>query len=310
MNHPFYDRPMVKRMQEIFDHPQKPASFDQRQFDDFQRELKALAAKEWHEIGQDDYWYYLLDLTYVDLDQGLFNYLFPAFLVHWWEGQLYRMGGPLAEDFYRAIDRGQILTKMMDMERRKKVLDWMVDAYVKGVDTWGGQLSTAYISQGPDNLHGPLASFHALGQSIPSTGPILDRLIAPHTQGRAQWWLVLTSGFVWNENQCPYIPAWTKLGGGGGVYIVESAAAIYEHGYLPLNHLALAKTLTYEGLCQNMKQANSVLKSTELKEWSADATAQVLQDPDRIKLRIARFLHICSLPNLGGFEQNPLEKDH
>lgn len=221
-------------MARIFGDPSPPRKITEKQFDDAQADLVATASKPWHQIDQSDYWHYLLDLCYVELQQDLFDYLFPAFLIKWWEGQLDRRGGPESEcDFYRAIDHGEVFTKMMGETRRNEVFHWIVDAYMDGVDAWDGHLSVAYVKDGPDNLHGPLWSFNALGQSVPVLSALIERLSEVSTIGRAQWWLVLGSGILWKENECPAIPSWTPVGGGGGVYLTGSAASIFDHGYLP-----------------------------------------------------------------------------
>lgn len=212
----FYERPMVARIAEIFDHPSPPAVVTERQFDDCQEELELLARKKWHEIGREDYWCYLLDLCYVPLQRDLFNYLFPPFLIKWWEGQLDQTGGPSSEtDIYRAIDNGGCLYTMMDEERRNAVHAWMVDAYIQGVDAWSGRLSTKYNPSASDRLHGPLHSFNAIGSSLPIVAEIWSTLSSPETSGRAQWWLVLITGLVYRPNTCPFIPPWTRVDGGG-----------------------------------------------------------------------------------------------
>ncbi len=299
---------MVDRLFRIFGEPTKPESYRQDQFDEADEALRRTANKAWHEIDQTDYWHYLMDLCYVELDQDLFDYLFPAFLIRWWEGMLNRTGGPESEcDIYRAIDHGQVMTKMMDADRRSEVLSWMVDAYMEGVDAWGGQLSVAYSSNGPNDLHGPLWYFHALGQSVPIIDSILGRLADVCTEGRAQWWLVFASGLIWNEDEAPMIPPWTPDGGGGGVYILESAASIYNHGYLGEHHAAIKDRLTYEFVHSRLCLAGQILQSTPQKEWSQLAVEEMRKSPEYIELRIVRFMELLSEPDLGGVLNNPLD---
>ncbi len=203
----FYDRPLVRRLQEIFWHPKPPMKVTQRQFDGADKALHVTAGKRWDEIDPSDYWHYLLDLCYVELQPDLFDYLFPAFLIRWWEGLLSRRGGPESEcDFYRAIDKGSVFHKMMSLARREQVYAWMVDAYMEGVENWGGNLSLNYDPKSGDELHSPLAAFHALGQSVPILPEVFERLVSGKSIGVSQWWLVLGIGIAWDENQCYAIP--------------------------------------------------------------------------------------------------------
>lgn len=304
----FYRRPMVVRLTEIFGNPVKPKTVVQEQFDGAQLDLESTAAKAWHEIDQSDYWHYLLDLCYVDLQPDLFDYLFPAFLIRWWEGQLTRMGGPESEcDFYRAIDRGNVLAKMMDEVRREKVLAWMVDAYMEGVAAWGGHLSVVYDSHGPDNLHGPLWSFHALGQSVPISASILDRLSDIRNEGIAQWWLVLAMGLAWKDNECPPVPPWTPAEGGGGIYVVGSAASIYDHGYLEENLRAVRAQLTVETLVERLNESIELFgPSSPHGNWARETLRVIQGDQNRVAERLNRFHHLLSLPDLGGILDDPL----
>jgi hypothetical protein len=298
----FYDRPMVKRLNEMFGYPKPQKWITQESFDDYSGSaLDKTARKQWHEIGQEDYWHYLLDMCYVDLQQSLFDHLFPAFLIRWWEGLLDRAGGPESEcDFYRAMDAGQVFMKMIDETRREKTYAWMVDAYMEGVVAWSGKLSTRRVPNGPDDLHGPLWSFHALGQSVPITGMILEGLAEVGTQGHAQWWLVLASGIVWDQNKCPFVPPWTPKEGGGGIYITQSATSIYEHGYLDENLEALRSRLTYDHLLEMMRRSVGLLEGGPLGEWARMAVARLAADPEGIKKRIERLVELLELPDLGG----------
>ncbi|MBL8048016.1 MAG: hypothetical protein JNJ45_04985 [Chthonomonas sp.] len=308
MNAPFYERPMVARISRIFGDPRPPRRVTQKQFDGEQKDLAKTAAKPWHEIDQSDYWHYLLDLCYVDLQQDLFDYLFPAFLIRWWEGQLTRLGGPASEcDFYRAIDHGQVLAKMMSESRRQEVLDWMTDAYIEGVDAWSENLSVAYNPRGPNDLHGPLWSFNALGQSVPITRAILQRLGDVSTIGRAQWWLVFGTGIIWRENDCPAVPDWTPYSGGGGVYNTGSEASIFDHGFLPENLEAFESFVDYARLMTMLEQSADIIPSFPHGDWARLAWEECLTYPQRVETRLANLIHLLGLPALGGVHRNSLD---
>lgn len=308
MNSEFYERPMVVRIKSIFGNPVGPGRVTQLQFDGAQDALERAAAKPWHEIDQSDYWHYLLDLCYVDVQQDLFDYLFPAFLIRWWEGQLSRFGGPESEcDIYRAIDQGQVLTQMMSESKRQEVLEWIADAYIEGVDAWSNHLSVAYNCQGPNDLHGPLWSFNALGQSVPVIKEILSRLLDLATIGRAQWWLVFATGLLWNENKCSAIPQWTPDGGGGGVYITGSATSIFNHGFLRENLEAFESCVNYSKLTTVLEQSANLMPSFPHGDWARATWEECLSRPQRVEARLANLIHLFGLPDLGGVRSNPLD---
>ena len=308
MDAKFYKRPMVARIKSIFGDPVPPHYVTQEQFDGAQDDLVRTAAKKWHEIDQSDYWHYLLDLCYVDLQQDLFDYLFPAFLIRWWEGQLNRFGGPASEcDFYHAIDHGQVLDKMMSESRREQVLSWITDAYMEGVDAWSNKLSVAYNSQGPNDLHGPLWSFNALGQSVPVTQAILQRLSDISTIGRAQWWLVFAAGIISNENECPAVPEWTPDHGGGGVYITESATSIFDHGFLPENLEAIRAFLDFSRLTDMMERSAELIPSFPHGDWARVTWEECWTNPEKIEVRVRQLIYLLGLPDLGGVRCKPLD---
>jgi hypothetical protein len=311
MSADFYARPMVIRIKEIFDDPVPPRQVIEDQFDGAQDDLIRTATKPWHEIDQSDYWHYLLDLCYVDLQQDLFDYLFPAFLIRWWEGQLTRLGGPASEcDFYRAIDGGQVFTKMMDESRREQVLRWMTDAYIEGVDAWSNELSVEYNSSGPNNLNGPLIRFNALGQSVPVIGPILEQLGNIQTIGRAQWWLVFATSIVLNVNQRPAaVPSWTPYRGGGVLWTIKSATSISDHGFLPENLEALASFLDYERLTALVEQSADLIPSFPHGDWARSTWEDCLGYPQRVAKRLENLFYLLSKPDLGGSMTSLLDYD-
>lgn len=303
INTDFYDRPLVVRIREIFGNPTPPAKVTEAQFDDFQDYLEKTASKPWHEIDQEDYWHYLLDLKYQPLQQDLFDYLFPAFLIKWWEGMQNRTGGPEAEtDFYAAIDGGNVINQMMNNERQKQVLHWMVDAYMDSVDSWSGHLSVSYSALGPDDLHGPLRAFNALGQSVPITRAILEGLSDLSSVGRAQWWLVFCSGIIWEHNKCPAVQPWTMQGGGGGIYATFSDSSIYTHGYLPENLSAFCELVSYDLLVSMLEQTAQILPTFPHGEWAMAAWEKALYEQQLVSNRLDLLKSYLSLPELGGLD--------
>jgi hypothetical protein len=295
----FYSRPMVRRLIKIFDNPTKPTAVAQKQFDNCDDDLFVTSQKEWHEIDESDYWHYLLDLCYVSLQQNLFDYVFPAFLIKWWEGQLSRFGGPDAEcGFYRAVDHGKVFDTMMTGDRRTMVYDWMVDAYMDGIAEWSGHLLVTGDGKGPNNFTGPLWSFWAVGLSVPILDAILARLETVSNQGVAQWWLVFASGVAYNEDGFPHISGWEQIEG-GGVCILDSLAGIYDHGLLDGNWLSFKNRMSAEFLIDRVRASLELLGGSKYEAWANDVLSTLIADPDRTRRRIELLTELLKAPDFG-----------
>ena len=280
----FYGRPLVRRLIEIFRQPGPPAVVTERQFDDDQDGLERLARKQWHQVIPDDYWCYLMDMAYVSLQPQLFEHIFPAFLIAWWEGQLSRLDGPEAEtDFYYALDRGQVLETMLHESRREAVLDWMAEAYLDGVNAWTGPL---VLEQTGDPVP-PLNSFHALGMAVPVSARILLGLVRGSGRGIAKWWVVLGAGIAWYTAE-------------GDFVLLESSASIYDHGYRAENRAAIAGVLTVKLLLERLAAAREYLTPAE--QTMLAETVEMLQaDPTGTEARLRAFLARLAEPQLGGW---------
>lgn len=299
----YYDRPMVQRLLEIFEYPRPPRVVVERQFDGEQEYLEALAAKAWHEVNDGDYWCYVLDLAYVELQQDLFDYLFPPFLVLWWEWQLTAIEPDTGYDFQYSIDRGNVFEKMMSPGRREAVFRWMVDAYLDGIDRWGGHLLD---ESRPFSVDGPLASFNAIGQSVPITSALLDELEDVNTLGKAQWWLVLATGLLWDPAGPP-MPGWYANGMEGRVFVNSSTTSIFDHGYLPQNLLAMEQRFSVNYVHRNLTRSFELLKPTIWSEAAQTALSLLEWSPVEMEQRIERYLGVLGYPNLYGGCDSPLK---
>jgi hypothetical protein len=63
----------------------KPEKVWEKQFDYFDDALVRLSQTDWDKVPDEDFWYYILDLSNVDLQPDLFRHLFPACLKYWYE---------------------------------------------------------------------------------------------------------------------------------------------------------------------------------------------------------------------------------
>lgn len=300
--HPYYDRPMVQRIGDIFGWPDPPTRLPTYQFDGAVEDLHNLARSEWHEMK--DWWAFLMDLTYLEgmiIQRDFFDYCFPALLIRWWEGQVSREGGPHHEsDLYRALDRGQCLWVMMDEMRRQAVLEWMTDAYIQGVDAWSGHLSVAPSSYGPDNFRGPLRGFNALGQSIPILGTIWGQLKEVSTAGRAQWWLVYLTELTLDENQCLALPGATFYAGGIQIFCTDCESGITEHGFLEANLAALRADLSPGFMEAMIPEVRSNLSTAFEVDWINFVARTIAEGRDRFAARVSKYVRRLGMPDFGG----------
>jgi hypothetical protein len=124
---------------------------------------------------------------------------------------------------------------------------------------------------------------------VPILADIIERLMDVRTVGRAQWWLVFASGLAWKENECPAIPPWVPEGGGGGVYLLEGGAWIFDHGFLPTNLDALRESMTFANVLAMLLHAREMLSQTELSHWVSSAIDAFEAHPDSVKARMVQF---------------------
>lgn len=271
----FYSRPMVGRIERIFNHPLPPARVTEEQFDNAQHLIERSAGKKWHEISQEDYWAYLLDLCYVELQPDLFNYLFPSFLVRWWEGLLSAEGGPESECcFYRAIDYGRPIENMLKPPQVTQVYEWMVDAYLEGLEAWAGRLEED--SAAAENHIFYFSVFNSLARSVPITELLVTKLKRADSKGKALWWLFYASGLAWDEWKCPFFEE--KY---GGVLLRGDVSSIWDHGWHNVNLMWFREAFDPTMPATIIENGAVHLDSPHHKAWS-DAVVRILRDDSEL----------------------------
>lgn len=298
----YYERPDVRELLKIFENPVAPRKVTQRQFDYYDKELRAFAKLKWHEIEHGEYSNYLMDLAYVELQQDLFDYLFPALLAMWSDGLYARINQPNAEvDFYFALWKGNCLATMMPHERRVKVHQFMTCHLVNAIDTSLPSHEAPVSGMDDSASHSFfLDSFNALGQSVAIIEDAWNSLADVRTAGRARFWLLFASGLCFKEDQVPWIEPWTGDKGGGGVYLLSSHASIYVQGYEPVNLDFMRRTLDLKRLESLLQE--SMLAQIEPFEVERLKTCQgrIESVTSYVERKIQWFLENLGEPNLGG----------
>jgi hypothetical protein len=289
-------------MREIFGNPEPLACVTERQFDEADQDLTEMSRLPWHEIGPKYWWYYLMDLAYVPLQQDLFDYLFPCFLCTWREGLDLRRSQPESEsDFYYAMHKGSVMSKMIGHERRDAIFDWMTDGFCAALDTIKPtEIVARDISN--EDLHFFPWTFNALGQSVPILAPILNRLLRDLTPGKCRYWLTIAAGLAWPENETPWISPWTRVIGGGGVYLTESAASIYDSGYLETNLAAYRERVTLDVVRLVLEDATAILTVGDEPEMIELCLARFKSHRAGMEAKFEWYLDSLAKPDLGGVQ--------
>lgn len=219
------------------------------------------------------YHLHLAELSYEDLDEELFLHLFPALLNQWSNELVTGLGRP--SGLYPVLRSEGVLGRL-PADQRQLMLHWVADAYSSFVDAWGtevGPLTT--------RLNDPMAHFHALGQSLPVTPFLLDRLEDVSTLGRALWWLVFATGVIWDRTPCPFHSAWEQ-----SVDLRTSAAP---NAYLPPSLDVLSGRITSETVLVSLVAADSHLFRTHHAPWLNATVAALLHDPGEFDRELARL---------------------
>ncbi len=270
----YYQRGYVQDMQRIFGYPHAPRKVTQKPVDGWGEEYQALIKKQWHEIAREDWWHYLNDLNFVEkLQQELFDFVFPAFLIIWREGLEQRIYQPATEsELFGAIHNGRIFERMMQPGRREEVEIWIVEAFCSQVETISA--ADIDISYGRNEaLHFFLWTFNAIGESVIVLDKILERIGTANTPGRARFWIVVIIELCFDHDTIPGMTPWTPTDGGGGISLFESGTENFDNGFLPRNLDDYCGFLTFDRIQVLLGEMSNVALNA-LERSLADACIQ------------------------------------
>jgi hypothetical protein len=261
----------------------KPGRIWQKQFDYNDETLRQLALCDWDAVPEADFWEYFLDMTYVELQPDLFRHMFPACLKFWYDTLLRNEGAYRGDsDFHRALLRGKILTKMMTESERQRLFQFFIDGLLDRIDLERGYEK----KRRTDHIHAVVGRFNTLGIVAPIIPQIWTSWWMMDSPGKAIAAIKYASGLIYFAGENPIYLPWTQDEGGGGPYLTESDASIFDHAWLESNLSFLSETLTCNYLLKSISFAADQLRDEPEGPMAQRIANEARDRTDTIALRI------------------------
>ncbi len=283
----------LERSRSIFGNPPKPNRVTEKQFDGFDHELKRIGTLDWSEIEDGDLWYYIHDLSYMELQKDLFNYLFPVCLNYWYQSLLRSESAECGDaELHYAIHHGNILKKMTTKSQTEEIYNFFHDGFIDRVELergfkYSGTKTPAY---------GILYRFNSIGYIAPIIGAIWTTWWNMDHPGKAVAAIKYASGLIYMKGGNPIFGEWTCNEGGGGPYLTESDACIYDASWLHENIDFMRKTISVEYIQDKMHHASKVLTNEPESEIAELVAKDSLANIDILALKIDDLIEGLSKP--------------
>jgi hypothetical protein len=268
----------------------------EHQFDYNDDELRRLARTPHEQIDFSDLWFYYHDLAYVELQRDLFNYLFPACLMHWHHSLMENKSCSHGDsEFHYGIHRGKVLEKMVTPKQRDVFYEFFRDSFLERLDRERGFISAGWKTP----AHGWIHRFNSVGLIMPRIDLLWNPWWEVDTPGRAVAALEYCSGLMYFEGDNPLFEAWTRGHGDGGPDLWANDSQIYETGWMVENIEFLTTTLNVDYVNGRVAKAAARLKDEP--EWE---NAQRLVDDlpeaqELLALRVTELPQLLSKPPSG-----------
>ena len=128
------------------------------------------------------------------------------------------------------------------------------------------------------------------GLIAPLIEPIWRQLWAFETKGHAISAIMYATGLVYLKGDNPIYLPWTRKGGGGGPYLTEWDACIYDHSWLAPNLEFLKSTLTPDYVLERLLKPLRVCSmQTPISDLAYKIAKDAQSRKDIIELRVGRF---------------------
>lgn len=251
-----------KRLRAIFGDPKPVQHVTERQFDYNDAILQQLGATPYDEIDFGDLWYYHHDLSYVELQPELFNYLFPVCLMDWHRSLLANEACSHGDsEFHRGIVTGNVLGKMLTEQQRVAVNQVFIDSMLYRLD------QERLL---PEDVRG--TTFYGWIARLNSLGIFFDQLpeIWQH------WWKIETVGhaicvmeycsalmyFYFDNPVLRPIEGWSR----GGPYLWVQDSQLLDRGWSECNVEFIRNFLTLD------RVKDAIFKTSEILEGQAEGS--------------------------------------
>ncbi len=283
-----------ERSRQIFNNPSPPKIIWEKQFDSFDKELQQISQKHWKDITDDDLWYYLLDLAYVDLQPDLFNYLFPVCLNFWYKTLMNNESANQGDaGFHYALHREKILESMVTQKQKKEIYEYFHDGFLNRIEQERG-----FIYSGSSTpAYAWIQRFNSLGYIIP-INTIWTNWWNIDSLGKAVSILMYASGLIYTKGENPIFAKWTPSKGGGGPYLTESDSDIYDSAWLKENIDFLQETLSVQYIQRKVQLVATLLEKEPEVEIATKIANDTLKNSDILEIRIEDLIINLSRPNL------------
>lgn len=229
------------------------------------------------------------------LQPDLFAHLFPVCLKFWYDSLMRNEAAACGDaEFHYALHHGRILQKMVTLEQRELIYQFMHDAFIERLEREMGFIYTESST--------PAYGFNSIGL----IAPIIDRIWKSWWQldhpSKAVCAIMWASGLVYNKGENPIFGRWERESGGGGPYLPESDAQIYDAAWLPENLQFLSTTLTKNYLQTKLVQAAEVVRDEPAHDIVLNVSNQAKERVETIETRIAALIHGLNTASLHQFE--------
>ncbi len=272
-----------QRMRDVLGEAPRPSVVWQKQFDHDDETLRKLARLNWDEASDADLWCYIHDLTYVELQPDLFRHLFPRCLKFWYDTLQRNESAERGDaDFHRALVHGAILTKMMSNDELARVFAFFVDGFLDRLD----QEDDFKYERPGEACQAWIGRFNSLGIVAPIIPDIWKQWWALGSRGQAIACIKYASGLIYLKGENPIYVSWTPEKGGGGPYLTESDASIFDQPWLPANLSFLGETLTSDYVAERVTAAANILNGSPEETLARQVAADAHVKFDIISLRI------------------------
>lgn len=283
-----------ERLRAIFGDPGTVSRVSESQFDFFDDKLQEMGRTPYDRIDFGDLWYYHHDLAYVELQPELFAHLFPVCLMDWHRTLL--ANEPCSHgdsEFHYGVINGDVFAKMLTPTQRDQVESVFRDSMLHRLDQERG-----FLYDGMDTpAYGWMFRLNSLGLISNELTELWREWWNVGTPGRAVAALQFCSGLMYFDGENPLFELWTCDRGGGGPYLWENDAFVYDRGWPSKNVDFVREFVTTQQVARVVQDATHILHG-EPEETTASRIAADLGD--RLELVESR---VAELPELLGAKQ-------